>query len=843
MAQVPNYGGPQVMPSILGYRPMSTEIPKVPEMDVQKPLAKASAKLDDWYSKFLAEQDDARVTEALTELRRKAIDMESGEGGWASQLGANALEPDLDGKGLVERMDSGLQDYGQELASGLTARQQKMFGEKAQAIYTASYSGVSQHVYQQAIAQKKAAHEGAIAQAVESGAAYAGKPDMLAQSAHAIHESADKLAEFMGWTAENKALYIKKNMSSMYMNGIDSLLAGSDRNPAVAYQALGLLRAHSKEMLGSDVARARQRINPIVQAHEDRLKIERYTAGLGSAGEVLRGGLSEAVQRGVVTQDFVKTARGYDALTSITSDGGHQSVTTKEGAPAEWKHGASQLTVEQGMEAAKAANQPWDPEAFKTDRNYNDMLGVARYNDMLTEFADEHMAMAGYITSKETVREAEKQAQEKGGVWTDYLPEKAQSTLKSAVANMRREKEIVDEATGSRVSAFSPQYAAAAKTWPTPDQIREDLRRTDPRAAADPLYCDELVTKAWALVNQKKQSYVQEQNNVKAQISNILFKTHGDLSQVPQELMARLDVNEAAEVQKLAAHYQSDTFASDPRALGKLSDDRFLVSMSEDELTLYLNQLNGKDRQRILTRYFSLKQGSTYAADDEAARKRLAAMGVVQDPFVISSETIERALKRNPEYVKLREQSPEIAALYMAQMQEVLSLDGQELGKKLNEVEVNQRIYAKMREITPISELLGSTNKVASMLTMDDLPNHGMTDAYKVVEQTAEHWLKQIGQDRKPTKQEMQYVLTKIMLGDQRLRVMIPPSVSFDEPLMKKIDTAWKAKHGNSPMPQVARLRYYLMARAGGQVGEGSTGPSWLGHQTTYMYGFDDGDN
>ena len=265
--------------------------------------------------------------------------------------------------------------------------------------------------------------------------------------------------------------------------------------------------------------------------------------------------------------------------------------------------------------------------------------------------------------------------------------------------------------------------------------------------------------------------------------------------------------------------------------------------MSEDELTLYLNQLNGKDRQRILTRYFSLKQGSTYAADDEAARKRLAAMGVVQDPFVISSETIERALKRNPEYVKLREQSPEIAALYMAQMQEVLSLDGQELGKKLNEVEVNQRIYAKMREITPISELLGSTNKVASMLTMDDLPNHGMTDAYKVVEQTAEHWLKQIGQERKPTKQEMQYVLTKIMLGDQRLRVMIPPSVSFDEPLMKKIDTAWKAKHGNSPMPQVARLRYYLMARAGGQVGEGSTGPSWLGHQTTYMYGFDDGGN
>ena len=195
-------------------------------------------------------------------------------------------------------------------------------------------------------------------------------------------------------------------------------------------------------------------------------------------------------------------------------------------------------------------------------------------------------------------------------------------------------------------------------------------------------------------------------------------------------------------------------------------------------------------------------------------------------------------VKRNPEYVKLREKSPEVAALYMAQMQEVLSLDGQELGKKLNEVEVNQRIYAKMREITPISELLGSSNKVASMLTVDDLPNKGMTDAYKVVEQTAQNWLKQIGQERKPTKQEMKNVLTKIMLGDQRLRVMIPPNVSFDEPLMKKIDTAWREKHGNSPMPQATRLRYYLMARAGGELGEGDAGPSWYDKQQIEIGGY-----
>ena len=332
MAQVPNYGGHQVMLSIFGYKPVSTDIPQVPELGIQKALAGASNKFDELYSKFLAEQDDARVTEAITDLRRKAIDMETGEGGWASTLGANALEPDMDGKGLVERMDEGLQDYGTKISSRLTPRQQKMFGEKAQAIYTASYSGVSQHVYQQAVLQKKAVHEGAVAQAVESGAAYALKPDMLAQSASTIRESAQKLAEFQGWTPENTELYVKKQLSGMYMNAIADRLAGADQNPVMGYQALGILKAHSKDMLASDVAKARQQINPIVQAHEDRLKVEHYAAGLAADGSVLSGGLSLAVKRGVVSQDFVQTARGFEAIISVESQGGHQSVTTKESA-------------------------------------------------------------------------------------------------------------------------------------------------------------------------------------------------------------------------------------------------------------------------------------------------------------------------------------------------------------------------------------------------------------------------------------------------------------------------------------------------------------------------------
>ena len=267
-----------------------------------------------------------------------------------------------------------------------------------------------------------------------------------------------------------------------------------------------------------------------MQAHEDRLKIERYAAGLGSAGEVLRGGLSEAVQRGVVTQDFVKTARGYDALTAITSDGGHQSVTTKEGASLpEWKHGASQLTVEQGMEAAKAANQPWDSRSVQ-DRSQlqRHAGGVARYNDMLTEFADEHMAMAGYITSKETVREAEKQGAGEGRR-VDGL-----SAREGAVdAEERRGEHASREGSYRQGDGLPRLRVLAAVCWPrrrlgpTPDQIPRRPSSDGPACRRGPSAptADAARDGRRGRLSQPEEAVctVQEQNNVKAQISNIPF--------------------------------------------------------------------------------------------------------------------------------------------------------------------------------------------------------------------------------------------------------------------------------------------------------------------------------
>ena len=53
MAQVPETPGMQVMPTIMGYRPMSDSIPKVPSMGIEQGLEKASNRIDRMFTKFL----------------------------------------------------------------------------------------------------------------------------------------------------------------------------------------------------------------------------------------------------------------------------------------------------------------------------------------------------------------------------------------------------------------------------------------------------------------------------------------------------------------------------------------------------------------------------------------------------------------------------------------------------------------------------------------------------------------------------------------------------------------------------------------------------------------------
>ncbi|WP_304626470.1 hypothetical protein, partial [uncultured Parasutterella sp.] len=74
---VPKYDGFHVRENQWGYNPVSLNIPIAEESKFHGLLDKASARFDHMVAKVQAEQDDARVTAAITDLRRHATDLEA----------------------------------------------------------------------------------------------------------------------------------------------------------------------------------------------------------------------------------------------------------------------------------------------------------------------------------------------------------------------------------------------------------------------------------------------------------------------------------------------------------------------------------------------------------------------------------------------------------------------------------------------------------------------------------------------------------------------------------------------------------------------------------------------
>lgn len=99
--------------------------------------------------------------------------------------------------------------------------------------------------------------------------------------------------------------------------------------------------------------------------------------------------------------------------------GGDQSAVSSAGAV-----GVMQVMPDTAPEAAQLAGVPWDPQAYRTDANYNRLLGIAYLSDLLHEYdGDVEKALAAYNAGPGRVNEA---ISSSGGDWLSALPAETQ---------------------------------------------------------------------------------------------------------------------------------------------------------------------------------------------------------------------------------------------------------------------------------------------------------------------------------------------------------------------------------------------------------------------------------
>lgn len=267
MAKVPTYGGPQLLmnnqPVTMGFTDYGNQLIK-PKVDLNPAMRLAA--------KFKAEQDNVRVDDALTDLKRYMIQKEFGEDGkndgWRSLRERAALERDESGLGLADRVDKDARRYGGEIAKSLTPEQQQLFNRKALYLYNGNYDQVMGHAFQQQQEYQKSSINNRIALAQRAAGLYADNPGMLGAQIEVISLASKEAGRIGGWSEQEILVKTNEETSKAVGNALDTLLFQAQKNPAVAEQASGLLRTYAPYMTPETVRRYGELIRSASQGYQ-----------------------------------------------------------------------------------------------------------------------------------------------------------------------------------------------------------------------------------------------------------------------------------------------------------------------------------------------------------------------------------------------------------------------------------------------------------------------------------------------------------------------------------------------------------------------------------------------
>nr|DAW95048.1 MAG TPA: putative lysin [Caudoviricetes sp.] len=822
---VPKYDGFHVRENQWRYNPVSLNIPIAEESKFHGLLDKASARFDHMVAKVQAEQDDARVTAAITDLRRHATDLEAGENGWRKLLQANALEPDDQGRGLVERVDADMRSYGDKIGEKLTGRQRAAFNRHAMNVYQSVYGGVSSHVANQGMEYQKGVYTSAIDYEVEAASVNGYKPDLLADGESRLTENVDKLASLLGIPQDQRENFRRKYTSNLYANAIDGVMSNAGPNPSVGFQALGLLRKHSHKMLGSDVNRLRRTIDVAVKEAQAQNTVDRYSAQ-NSGFLVMQNG--EKVRQILAEQGVSLPASGADAeavedftvgvlngLGKLQTD---TSEVTHDGKnfSARSRYGASNVSLEN----AYALDKNVDSKRLLDDKTYNIEMGVKVYTDHLRQFAgDKQAAFAAYYSSPREVKAAQKEAEEdtEGASWFDRLPKNVQEKVAKSMQALENYSALgVKSADGKSVNSFTPAAFAAQRTWETPKQIEQWLLANDPRARTDPSYRNSVLGRLITKQSREKAEYVQRQENLLATISDALYASGGDPSAVPPQLWAQLTRKQQLDAMSISEKLRKGEDTTNPAVAALYADDNQLRAVSLDGLKMLQPNYSQKDFEVLKARWFKVQAEGRSAQEKQELARRAGIQGRVLPEFVPASAKVKQAMLAVPALAKLKDKDKDGTSFNNAvqTFMSAIAIEGQISGAAITDES------SVMQAVGRMTNGLGGADP-GKLVTLfgtkaSQLPDDGLTDVRGIS--------KTIAKDRyghEPSDLEIMNVAREIVMN--RSPNVDVSKIVFDEAFAQKVRKDFREIKGRDPVG-AEFLRAYFLARCSSETADRQEG-------------------
>ena len=266
MPQVPTVDSFQVIPQA---RAKSVEFVNTPyQDDAYKKLGRLSAEFNRFALQIRDRQDEAMVTDKVTNYKRWLIDQTYGDNGYTKLKEQNALQPDDQGRSLAQRYEAGNTDYANELMKDMNPRQQEKFRAQIMPLDNSFHQGALSYTLGEADQYNDRVFKGYLNTQADLAAQYAGDPSLVMQ---ARQEALDKITEHAkqyGWGEEAIKSTTADFTSKFWSGALSSYLQQGTTDPRGTAQALAVLNKYKNEISPQVAVQARTMIQE-QQARQD----------------------------------------------------------------------------------------------------------------------------------------------------------------------------------------------------------------------------------------------------------------------------------------------------------------------------------------------------------------------------------------------------------------------------------------------------------------------------------------------------------------------------------------------------------------------------------------------
>lgn len=793
------------------YRDYSGMIPKADQM-----ISAAAGNTAKALVKYQNEVDDARADGVYAQMQQKAIDLEDA---YKQRKGENALQPDEQGRGLVDQNQDDLKDYFNQLTEGLSPGAKARAQRKVNSIFLRQYATATAHVRTQSDTYNEQVDKAVVSSQINAARTNYDDPLAITINAETAKNQLAKAGARHGWDQATRTQAERSALDAVVSSGIGGMLDKAKEDPAYAVMARGYFETYKDQLSGSAAAKLNTAITAVQDNHQlDAEKAQAIRDLTVARVQLSLPGSSAAKATGITpgsSSEWFLTSivPGESGGEQFENDGrvkvGRYPDGSRPKDKANWAYGVSQITIPAAREAAKSLGEKLDEQKLLNDKDYNLRMGQAYFDFLLSHYSgDAVKATAAYHSGYAAV---DKLIKERGGDWLSGLGPIGQAYVKKAQERMDAARSGVrKDSYGNVIHPFDPRYVMSSPQYFTQADALKWAMDNSTRAQQNPEYRDKLVDKIMSQRNSDIGDDRQQQANLVSQAQDYIAQGQD----VPPGLLAQMTVatqNALADYKKKLETY--DDSGNIALAAYYLSTPEALNKLSEVELKNMLPALPKDYRKQVEWAYYKGKVKAVNAADKQAQNSKEAQAGQINPDFYVSYDWAKDLVKDYTGKDAWKNIKPEDQAQYIVSVMRALSREAQIRGikfKKKSEVaSLFNDVVATTRFTVP--GFFGPSDKTIFSVTKSDLGADNRPDtAWGVVKQIVQANHTRDGNPNPPSDGQVMAAFQDIMMGfypDVNLR-----GLTMDKTVTDYLESQAKAeKRTLTPLQELQAYLKFLV--------------------------------